>query len=63
LKEKLWVDKKLEGKRKLKYYKEVINTTLANQNYLYASTSAKKTMNKELILMSFEVKPEVGLTP
>ena len=32
-KDKLWDDKDLEGKRKLRYYKEVINPTLVNQNY------------------------------
>ena len=33
-KDKLWENKELEGKRKLRYYREVINPTLANQNYL-----------------------------
>ena len=37
--------KKLEGKRKLRYYKEVINRNLANQNYLFVFTSAKNKMN------------------
>ena len=32
-KDKLWEDHELEGKRKLRYYKEVINPTLNNQNY------------------------------
>lgn len=45
LKEKLWKDKELEGKRKLKYYKEVINLTLADQNYLFSLTNYKKKMN------------------
>ena len=29
-KEKLWEDKEVEGKRKLRYYKEVIKPTLDN---------------------------------
>lgn len=44
-KDKLWDDKDLEGKRKLRYYKEVINPTLDNQNYLSILTSTKKKMN------------------
>ena len=33
-KDTLWEDQEMEGKRKLKYYKEVINLTLDNHNYL-----------------------------
>ena len=33
-KEKLRCEKYLEAKRKLRYYKEVINPTLEDQNYL-----------------------------
>ena len=44
-KDKLWEDRELEGKRKLRYYKEVINPTLDNQNYLSMLTSTKKKMN------------------
>jgi hypothetical protein len=33
-KEKLWCDKELEDKRKLRYYKEVINPNLEDQKYL-----------------------------
>ena len=39
-KDKLWEE--LEGKRKLRYYKEVINPTLGNQNYLSMLTNTKK---------------------
>ena len=34
-KEKLWCEKNLEAKRKLRYYKEVINHTLEDQKYRY----------------------------
>ena len=33
-KEKMWCEKDLEAKRKLRYYKEVINPSLENQNSL-----------------------------
>ena len=33
-KEKMWCEKDLEAKRKLRYYKEVINPTLEDQKYL-----------------------------
>jgi len=63
-KDKLWDDKELEKQNKLIFYKEVINPTLANQNYLSILTSAKKKINIakiRIIFMSFEVKPNVGL--
>ena len=41
-KEKLWCEKDLEAKRKLRYYKEVINPTLEDQNDLSVLTSSKK---------------------
>jgi hypothetical protein len=41
-KEKMWCDKELEEKRKLRYYKDVINPNLEDQNYLYVLTSVKK---------------------
>jgi len=40
-----WDDKELEGKKKLIYYKEVINLTLDSQNYLLILTNTKKKMN------------------
>jgi hypothetical protein len=33
--ENLWRDKELEDKRKLRYYKEVVNPNLEDQKYLY----------------------------
>ena len=44
-KDKLWEDHELEGKRKLRYYKEVINPTLDNHNYLSVLSNNKKKMN------------------
>ena len=41
----MWCDKDLEAKRKLKYYKEVIDPTLEDQKYLYVLTSSKKKIN------------------
>ena len=44
-KSKMWNDKELEGKRKLRYYKEVVNPTLDNQNYLSMLTNTKKKID------------------
>ena len=42
---KMWCEKDLEAKRKLRYYKEVINPTLEDQKYLFVLTSSKKNIN------------------
>ena len=44
-KEKLWCDKELEDKRKLRYYKEVINHDLEDPQYLFVILSVKKKIN------------------
>jgi hypothetical protein len=44
-KENLWCNKELEDKRKLRYYKEVVNPNLEDQKYLSVLTSAKKKIN------------------
>ena len=44
-KDNLWDDKELDGKRRLRYYRGVINPILDNQNYLFVLTSTKKKMN------------------
>jgi hypothetical protein len=44
-KEKMWCDKELEKKEKLRYYKDVINPDLEDQNYLYILISVKKKIN------------------
>ena len=41
----MWCEKNLEAKRKLRYYKEVINPTLEDQKYLSVLTSSKKKIN------------------
>ena len=41
----MWYDKELEEKRKLRYYKDVINPNLENQNYLFVLTSIKKKIS------------------
>jgi hypothetical protein len=38
----MWCDKELEEKRKLRYYKDVINFNLEDQNYLSVLPSVKK---------------------
>ena len=60
-KEKLWCEKDLEAKRKLRYYKEVINHTLEDRKYLFVLTSSKKTINIAKIRMnSHELHSETG---
>jgi hypothetical protein len=41
----MWCDKELEEKIKLRYYKDVINPNLEDQNYISISPSVKKKMN------------------
>ena len=41
----LWWDKELEDKRKLRYYKEVVNLNLEDQKHLSILTSIKKRIN------------------
>ena len=43
-KEKMWCEKDLEAKIKLRYYKEIINPTLEYQKYLFVLTSSKKKL-------------------
>jgi hypothetical protein len=38
----MWCDKELEEKIKLRYYKDVINPNLEDQNYLSVLMSVKK---------------------
>jgi hypothetical protein len=44
-KEKLWCDKEIEDKRKLRYYKEVVNPNIEDQKFLFVLTSVKKKIN------------------
>ena len=60
-KEKMWCEKDLVAKRKLNYYKKVINPTLEDQKYLSILTSSKKKINIARIRMSFhELHSETG---
>ena len=61
-KDNLWSDKVLEGERKLIYDREVINPMVANQNYLYVLTNAKKRRNmKRIRTNSHELRSELGI--
>ena len=60
-KEKLWCEKDLEAKRKLRYYKQVINPTLEDQKYLSVLNSSKKKINVAKIRTnSHELHSETG---
>ena len=60
-KDKLWEDKELEGKRKLRYYKEVINPTRDNQNYLFVLSRNKNKMSiTKIRTNSHELRSETG---
>ena len=57
----MWGNKELEGKRKLRYYKKVINPNLEIQNYFYVLTSVKKKMNiAKIKTKSHELHSETG---
>ena len=57
----MWCEKDLEAKRKLRYYKEVINHTLEDQKYLSVLTGSKKKINIAKIRMnSNELHSEIG---
>ena len=44
-KEKLWCEKNLAIKRKLRYYMQVINPNLEDEKYLLVVTSSRKKIN------------------
>ena len=44
-KEKFWCEENLAVKRKLRYYKEVINPNLEDQKYLSVVTSSQTKIN------------------
>jgi hypothetical protein len=44
-KEKMWCDKELEDKRKLRYSKEVINPNLKDQKCIFILTNINKRMS------------------
>jgi hypothetical protein len=54
-------DKELEEKRKLRYYKDVINPNLEDQNYLFALPSVKKKIIiAKIRTNSHELHSEIG---
>jgi hypothetical protein len=60
-KEKMWCDKELEEKRKLRYYKDVINHNLEDKNYLSVLPSVKKKINIAKIRTNYhELHSETG---
>jgi len=60
-KEKMWCEKYLAAKRKLRYYKKVINATLEDQKYLSVLTISKKKINiAKIRTNSHELHSETG---
>ena len=60
-KEKMWCDKELEEKRKLRYYKDVINPNLEYKNYLSVLPSIKKKISiAKIRTNSHELHSETG---
>jgi hypothetical protein len=57
----LWCDKELEGKIKLRYYKEVINHNIEDQKHLFVLISVKKKINiAKIRANSHELYSETG---
>jgi hypothetical protein len=57
----MWCDKELEEKRKLRYYKDVINPNLEDQNYLSVFPSVKKKISiVKIRTNSHELHSETG---
>jgi hypothetical protein len=57
----MWCDKELEEKRKLSYYKDVINPNLEDQNYLSVFPSVKKKRSiGKIRINSHELHSENG---
>jgi hypothetical protein len=51
----------LEGKRKLRYYKEVFNPNLEDKKYLFVLTTIKKKINiAKIRINSKELHSEIG---
>jgi hypothetical protein len=57
----MWCDKVLEEKRKLRYYRDVINPNLEDQNYLSVFPSVKKKISiSKIRTNSHELHSETG---
>ena len=60
-KDKMWCDKELEEKRKLRYYKDVMSPNLKDQNYLSILPSVKQKINiGKIRTNSHELHSEIG---
>ena len=60
-KEKMWCEKDLKDKRKLRYYKAVMNPTLEDQKYISVLTISKKKTNiSKIRTNSHELHSETG---
>jgi hypothetical protein len=57
----MWCDKELEEKRELRYYKDVINHNLEDQNYLSVLPSVRKKISiSKIKTNSHELHSETG---
>ena len=57
----MWCDKESEEKRKSRYYKDVINPNLEDQNYLYVFPSVKRKISiAKIRTNSHELHSEIG---
>jgi hypothetical protein len=57
----MWCDKELEEKRKLRYYKDVINPNLEDQNYISVFPSVKKKISiAKIRTNSHKIHSETG---
>ena len=60
----MWCDTEVEEKIKLRYYKDVINPHLENQNYLFVLPSVKKKISiTKIRTNSHELHSEIGHWP
>jgi hypothetical protein len=60
-KENMWCDKELADKRKLRYYKEVVNLNLKYQKYLSVLRSSKKKISiAKIRTNSHELHSKIG---
>jgi hypothetical protein len=55
----MWCDKELEGKKKLRYYKDMVNPNLEDQMYLSVLRSAEKKIKiAKIITNSYKLHSE-----
>ena len=59
--EKMWDGKELEGKIKLRYYKDIINLNLEDHKFFSVLTSSKKKVNiNKIRTNTHELHSETG---